>query len=332
MVEWKFLNNQNMIDNWDMELYHFSEANYFQSTAWAKYKYNYGWETYRFIAFDNKDKIISLAQMLVRKYPLSNCIAWCPGGPIGDISTINKNFINFCVKTFGCKRTYLRISPRIECEDSKKTEIISNGWKIPKHKLTSGLSMVIDLSLDKDMLLNNLSKNWKRNLKRFKEDQLTISKWDNPNIETIINLYSKMELYKNIQQQHTTDTLSNLFKYLGSNIILFRCDHNNELVAIRAAFIHNNKGWDLLAATDQIARKYYGSHRLFWNLLMYCKTHGVKNFDLGGIHPKSGEGVYNFKKGTGAKHITYLGEREWATSSIINFIVNNGLKYKQQTF
>ena len=333
MVKWKFINNQKEINNWNKEIYNFSDGNYFQSIEWANYKFNYGWDTYRFIAQDRKGKILSLAQILVRVYPFSNCIAWCPGGPIGNVSTINEDFINICVKAIGCSKIYLRISPLSAYELINKDKLISNGWKSPKYKLSTGLSMHINLTIDKKILYNNLSKNWKRNLKRFKEDRLTISKWDKPEIESMINLYSKMESYKNIRQQHTKQSLSDLFKYFGSNIIIFRCDYDNELVAIRAALIDNNKGRDLLAATDQIARKYYGSHALFWNLLMYCKTTGVTSYDLSGINPKKGgTGVYNFKKGTGANLVTYLGEWEWGSNTILTMITNYVIKSKNDTF
>ena len=57
IVKWKFINNQKEINNWNKEIYKFSDGNYFQTIEWANYKFNYGWETYRFIAQDRKEKI-----------------------------------------------------------------------------------------------------------------------------------------------------------------------------------------------------------------------------------------------------------------------------------
>ena len=40
-----------------------------------------------------------------------------------------------------------------------RNKLISNGWTLPKYKLTSGLSMVINLAQDEERLLKQLSKN-----------------------------------------------------------------------------------------------------------------------------------------------------------------------------
>jgi len=210
--------------------------------------------------------------------------------------------------------------------------LINHGWIMPKYRMTSGLSMILDLDKDEDILFSKLSKNWRRNLKRFKEDGLTVELWKNPNIDEIINLYSRMVSYKKIKEQYSKENLTNLFKYLGDNILTFRCVYNGNLIGIRSAITYENKGWDLLAATDQIARKKYVSYKLFWLLLMKCKDQSVKSYDLSGIDPISNNGVYNFKKGTGAVEIKYIGEWEWSTSHIMKLILNFVIKFKKQTY
>jgi lipid II:glycine glycyltransferase (peptidoglycan interpeptide bridge formation enzyme) len=331
MVRWEVVDNK-MKNNWDNILYSHDDGNYFQADAWSMNKSESGWGTFRFIAYDENKQIVGCAQFQVRYFPFSSCIAWCQGGPIGDNSVINNNLLNLCLKEFGCSHVYIRISPMRDYSKDFNKHLINHGWIIPKYRMTSGLSMILDLDKDEDILVSKLSKNWKRNLKRFKEDGLTIELWENPNIDEIINLYSRMVSYKKIKEQYSKENLTNLFKYLGDNILTYRCVYNGDLIGIRAAIIYNDKGWDLLAATDQIARKKYVSYKLFWLLLMKCKDQSVKNYDLSGIDPISSSGVYNFKKGTGAVEVKYIGEWEWSTSYIMRLILNFIIKFKKQTY
>ena len=47
-----------------------------------------------------------------------------------------------------------------------------------------------------------------------------------------------------------------------------------------------------------------------------------KNYDLNGVNPSANLGVYNFKKGTGAKLIEEIGEFEWSNNFILKSLVN----------
>lgn len=329
MVVWEFVNNDEKKQLWLNNLNNYKESNYFQSELWAKTKDN--WRIFRFLAYENK-KIIGSAQFCVRYLPFSCCLAWCQGGPLGDVSIINNNLIKKCIHEFGCSRVYIRISPMILFSDQYKNIILNNGWSDPKSKMMSGLSMLLNLNQEVELISKGLTKNWRRNLKRFKEDELIVEEWNDPDIEQLLGLYNKMTLYKNIGTQHTRESLSSLFKYFGKDIIIFRCVYNHELIGIRAALIQGDKGWDLLAAADQVARKKYVSHKLFWLLLMKSRELGVKTYNLSGIAPDTNKGVYNFKKGTGAIEVKYLGEWEWASSWLIKTCINYAIKFKKDTY
>ena len=43
-------------------------------------------------------------------------------------------------------------------------------------------------------------------------------------------------------------------------------------------------------------------------LIQACKNAGVEHYELMGVDFENNEGVYHFKKGTGARLIEYLGE------------------------
>jgi lipid II:glycine glycyltransferase (peptidoglycan interpeptide bridge formation enzyme) len=86
----------------------------------------------------------------------------------------------------------------------------------------------------------------------------------------------------------------------------------------------------LLAATTEIGRRLYASYALVWQLLQHCQKLGVIEYDFMGIDPKNNSGVYNFKKGTGAEFIEYLGEWDWATSNILRWGANGMVRHMRR--
>ena len=88
-----------------------------------------------------------------------------------------------------------------------------------------------------------------------------------------------------------------------------------------------NKGLDMFAASTQEARKAYASYALFWAIIEACRNEGILYYDLGGVNPDNNLGVYNFKKGTGAKLVNYLGEWDWASVPLLRYFANKAIKY-----
>lgn len=331
MVKWKLVKNQKKDFNWDEKLLSFSESNFYQSESWGKHKSNFNWKVYRFVAYDQNDNIKSMAQCLVRFYPYNSCIISCPGGPIGDLKLFDRSFIDYLARLLGKKYIYFRMRSMREYNTETIEILAANGWRIPKNKLTSNLTLLLNLEQKESDLINNLSKNWRRNLKRYKYDSLSIVQWPNPDINKILLLFSEMESYKSIKIGYTKDELKSLLQNFAKELIIFRCEINNKLIAIRAAIINTNKAWDLLAATNSIARKNYVSHQILWRLLMECKKIGVKNYDFSGIDPKNNPGVYNFKKGTGAINFASLGELEWCNSNILRYFINLIIRFRNRS-
>ena len=326
MVNWVIANDMTMKE-WDKKLVHFSDYDFYQSYNWGEYKKDFGWIPYRSIAIDSNNKIIAMAQCLLRSLPCSVGISWCPGGPIGDYRAINTNFIELYCKEVEKRILYFRIGPKnILCDDSSNF-LVKTGWKTPKYKITSGLSMYLDLTVDEENLKAKFSKNWRRNFNRFKKEDLFIRKWENINIEEMIDLYRDVERFKKIGVQYTDIELRKIFYFFKDKITIYRCDNSKgALVAFRGAIILGSNAYDFFAATHESARKLYPSNRLLWIMILHCKRIGISYYDLGGIDPINNPGVYNFKKGTGAKHFESLGEWEWSNLGLLRIALNSVIR------
>ena len=91
---------------------------------------------------------------------------------------------------------------------------------------------------------------------------------------------------------------------------------------MRGAIIRNHQAIDIFAAANAFSRKHYLSYGLCWELVNRCKSIGCSDFDFNGVDPENNMGVYNFKKGTGAKLVETLGEFEYSNSFIMKKLVN----------
>ena len=132
-----------------------------------------------------------------------------------------------------------------------------------------------------------------------------------------------MESTKGLSEQFSEKDILNIINEFSEKLLLYYATNSNgDLLGLRGALLLGNKAVDIMAATSVAGRNTYSSYILFWELTKKCKALGVKNYDMGGINKINNKGVYNFKKGTGAKEIKYLGEYEMATSNLLRTMTN----------
>lgn len=323
MVTWKLLSRDEGIELWDKKLLEFEDFTHSQTFGWGEYRSAFGWRPYRWEATDQQGKTIAMLQGLLRVYPGKTGLLWAAGGPVGDISACGEEMMRTVVATTGMKRLYCRVNLARPYSATDALALHSNGWKRTLSPLLSGMSMHYDPSLAEETRLAECTKNWRHNLRRSDKYGLSMHLWGNPDIDRMYDIYCSMQDYKNLPQQFSRDELKSIFGQLGKNIVLYRCDdETGEAVSLRGCVTFGTKAWDMFAATSIKGRKLYASYGLFWRLMRHCHESGVKFYDMSGIDPKGNPGVYDFKKGTGAHPLEYLGEWEWASSEWLRWGVN----------
>jgi lipid II:glycine glycyltransferase (peptidoglycan interpeptide bridge formation enzyme) len=179
------------------------------------------------------------------------------------------------------------------------------------------------LKPDLASLQDGLSSNWRHNLKRARKYKLSVTPWTNPDVEEILRVYRSMQNYKHLPEQCSREQLGCLRSTFGDKLKMFRCeDETGQTVALRACVIMGAKAWDMLAATAVEGRQTYASYLLLWSLVEHCKAMGIEQYDLMGVDPVANPGVHQFKQGTGARQVEYLGEWEWSNCALVKSAVN----------
>jgi hypothetical protein len=299
---------------WDAALARVPGANAFQSSAWARHKADSGWFPVRALA-GPEDAAAAAAQALVKKVP-GGALLWARGGPVGDPSLWNSDLREVLSREAGAPLVYGRVCSYREADVAAAGALDAASWARPERPLDKPSTYLLDLAPDVDALREGQSTNWRHNLKRGNA-RATVADWLDPDPVEMESLYLSLESLKGLPPQHRAAGLGSLVRALGPAMILKRAVVDGKTVALRACATFGDTSFDLLAAAAGEARKVYASYALLWALILESKRRGAKSYDLGGADPVAAPGVADFKKGTGARPIETLGERDFASPEFL---------------
>jgi len=313
--------------DWDECLLKFPDYNIYQSYAWGEHRRRFGWDPVR-ITGARDGKLVSAAQILVRHLPLKAEFAWVPGGPAGEPAEWAGVFLGALRKVLRCRFLYCRVN-NMRAEIPGDSFAMAGAWNKPEFRLHTGLSAAYIPLGDVSERIGLTSKNWGRNLRRAQKQGNNVHLWESPNPEEMYNVYLEMQDYKSLGEQFSREALASIMSQFGRRCVVVRCDDSEgNLLAFRGALLFGTRGWDIFAATTTAGRKVYASHAAFWELMNRCIELGVKWYDMGGVDPERGKGVYDFKKGTGAADLKYLGEWDAASFPLLRRLSNLVVKWR----
>lgn len=323
MAHWMLLTDEEAQKSWDEVLTRFDDCSPFQSYAWGEYRRALGWQPQRWIARGDSDEPIAMMQGYLRRYPFGVGLVWSEGGPIGDLSATGEDFQNAIKETTGLRYVYCRFRcdrPR-HIEDSLR--LTSLGWAMPWSMITTNYTMTIDLAVTEETLLASCERNWRRNLKRSTECNLTLSQWFHPSAAEIAGAYRAMENLKGLDEQQSNDEIAEMLTNLKQQLIVYRCDDAaGELLSVMGCLVSGDKACLVISATTPKGRALHSSYAIFWALICHCRNVGVRLFDFAGIDPVRNPGVFRFKRAAGGRPVEMLGEWDWASRPWMRWLGN----------
>jgi lipid II:glycine glycyltransferase (peptidoglycan interpeptide bridge formation enzyme) len=319
MLNWQEWDEEPQL--WDALVTQHEQYSVYQSYAWGVHKSNLGWQVKRFIHKASDGEVDALSQILVKYFRFGVAVVWVPGGFLGNPECYGYQFQQFLKKILKQNLLYVRVNSLLLSNLSESGLFKTLGWYRCKKSLTTGLSLIYDPSDLEDIRATRASGNWRHNWKRSQKKTGHTYFWPDANPEEMIGAYRVMEKNKNLPTQMSHREIQSIFKVFGDNCVLVRCDDGcGNLLAFRGALIMGHKAWDFFAVATPDGRKVYASHAAFMELMNICREKGVTWYDMSGIDPVNNKGVYDFKKGTGAKEIKYLGEWDSSNSRLFRVI------------
>ncbi|MBI5245394.1 MAG: peptidoglycan bridge formation glycyltransferase FemA/FemB family protein [Elusimicrobia bacterium] len=314
MVTWRLLPDDFPAATWDDAVSSLPGHSIFQSAAWAEHKSRFGWTPLR-LAAGSESRPEAAVQFLCRRRAFGTLL-WSRGGPVGMPEAWGQGLLGELRRSAGSPLAYARVCSYQILDERSARAMESGGWKRPVKPLNRNATFLLDIAHSADALRKCLSSNWSHNLRRSEKRCAPPRRWESPDTKELIRVYRSMEGYKGMRPQYGERELQSLLGALAGSIILYRADDERGApLALRACAAQKDKAWDLLAASSEAGRRCYASYALLWALLRECMARGVREFDLGGADPVEAKGVHDFKKGTGARFVEYLGEWDWASPS-----------------
>lgn len=329
MLNWQLWNGR--ADEWDGLLQEFPNFTVYQNHAWGEHRARFGWRPLRLVVRDG-DKITAMAQILLRRYPFGIGVVWIPGGPMGDVDLWGNGLQDAIRVAAGVRFLYCRLNSMRPYSTIDELRLTSLGWRRSAYPINSGFSLVYQPALTEDVRLAQCSGHWRHNLRRSSKRGLHTYLWQEPDPDEIMKTYISMQDHKQLNAQTSCQEIESLLKAFTKQYLLIRCDdENGNLLALRGALIFGEKAWDIFATATPAGRKVYASHAAFWELMKQCAERQVQWYDMSGVDSVNNRGVYDFKKGTGAQDLQYLGEWEYAKPSVFGFLASRAIAWRGRT-
>jgi len=169
-------------------------------------------------------------------------------------------------------------------------------------------SYAVDTSQSLLVLEKGLSKNWRHNLRRARNnDQLSV-KWVTDHEERRRALRRLRDMYATLTQRKSFAGAIDM----STDTDWMETDHGfeiveaalaGEVVAARVVYVANDHVMDFLAASAERAKNIYATYALMWAVIEKAVALQKRFVECGGIDPNGNPGVFNFKKGLGGRPI-----------------------------
>lgn len=165
-------------------------------------------------------------------------------------------------------------------------------------------------------VLAGMNQQWRRNIKKSDKSGVEVTQEGRAEIPTLHEVY-----VETAERDHFTGRSLKYFETMYDALTaedpsrekVYLARHEGDVVAANATVILGRHAWYAYGASTTAKRDVRGSNAIQWHVIRECMKAGVEVYDLrgvtGGLHPDDPElGLTQFKVGTGADAIAYLGE------------------------
>lgn len=191
------------------------------------------------------------------------------------------------------------------------------GFNRPLGSRTCPLTIFVDLVNDNE---SKRDRNWKRNVKKAIENNLTFQFIEKPSKDDAIKIcqmFDELRETKHLGYNLEPERLLQLITSPGYHLY-YVCREERPICA-RIVYIYKEMAEDVFAANSYESRECSATHFMMDSVFKAIKSRGVNTFDFSRIPPSNNEtdSVYAFKKASGGYTIQYLGEWVWAKKKYI---------------
>lgn len=313
----------------------FRDANIYQTWAYGAARYGRNNLSHIVIRKDNQ-KIAAVQTRIVSIPFIKAGIAYVRWGPLWRRKQSNDNLNDFRNIVLAMRREYveqrglcLRIIPNEVEQDNNELRSILEDAGFKWHE-SDYRTLYLPLSEPLDVLRNNMSKNWRKNLNKAEKKGLIIVEGTEQNsFEIVTRLYREMLLRKGFEPGINIDEYPLMQESLPDKLKMkiMICQSAGQPIAGLVGSSIGDVGIELIAATGNDSLEVGASFLLRWKMTEYLKTSGCQFYNLNGINPERNPGGYQFKSGLAGKSgkdVKFLGMFQAEDRLLNSYVVKGG--------
>lgn len=270
--------------------------------------------------------VVALAEARVMCVPfLRRGLAYVSWGPIWQRRGARPDVEHFrqAVRAlrneFVCKRgLVLRLFPLAFDDDPFQLHSVLKEEGFETTERDSGdRTLLLDLTSSLEEIQAGLEGNWRRWPRWQRRDEMKelelVEGADSHFFEELMGLYGEMAERKDFTASSIVLYLQQIQQRLPAPMKLrgLLCKAQGQACAGIIASTFGTIGIELVAASNEVAKRNHASYLLRWKLLEIFKKEGCTLYNLNGINPEKNPGTYAFKRGLAGKSgrdIFYLGK------------------------
>lgn len=260
---------------WDQWLLDNQFDSYLQSWHWGQILIDGGQKIQRLAVFKN-EKIIALAQIIIKKLPLNKWYAFCPKGPViglGNQNLQSEILENISQYLSSQGAIFWRVEPEFTWNDTKQKSKSVND-------INPRATLLLNIDVSEDKILANFHAKTRYNLR--------LAQRKNLRVETVKNFEVFWELMqKTGSRDHFILHPKNSYKnIMGDNEVKQITIYDGDRAIASGGFLGFGGTFVYLyGALDYEARQLMAPYLLQWSAIQMGKNLGYKKYDFFGVAP-----------------------------------------------
>jgi lipid II:glycine glycyltransferase (peptidoglycan interpeptide bridge formation enzyme) len=334
---------------WDAFLADQIDAHVLQHRRWGDLKGRFGWQAQR-VALSQEGTIVAGAQILLRRLPWGQTLAYIPKGPLvtWEDSELTRPLLAAIAATARRARAaVLLIEPDLVDGSASVAQLTAYGLRPAARAIQPRSTILVPLDGDDEDLLARMKPKWRYNIRLATRKGVTVRPGTAADLPAI---YALMEATARRDQfaVHTAAyyaTAHDLFAESGHSLWLL-AEHEGHLLAAIVVFAHGARAWYFWGASADEGRPLMPNHALQWAAMCWARAQGCREYDLWGIPDEVGQnpdrftevdpdrqgdlwGVYRFKQGFGGRVVRWAGAWECPLSTAGYALYRLALRFRQ---
>lgn len=321
---------------WDVDITRHN-GHLLQSWSWGNLKNNFGW-TPRRVRVNG-----AAAQILFKRLPLGQTIAYIPKGPLVDwcnTAQCQEIFLTIHAEAKKQRAIFLKIEPDVwrlpqtgsgsNCATALSTFLRQANFT-PADTIQPQTTIVIDISGSEDEILAAMKQKTRYNIRLAKRKGVTVRPGTENDLPTFHQL-SRQTSARDGFGIHGLNYYQTVYRLFAPNrCALLLAEFKGEPLAALMVFSQGQNAYYFYGASSNSHRNLMPTYLLQWEAIRWARQQGCTRYDLWGIpnadvdtleakftHKTDGLwGVYRFKRGFGGQVVKSVGAFDYIYNPLL---------------